>query len=320
MNWLFIAGLVLATSGVAGAITFNQDYSGPIVLKFSNFDSARIYVGPDGTYTSNSGPDELTLADLKNNSWSQGDAYGSINPPGAQPGEDCWGLFELSTISGKDPNTGVFNVVLWEKGGANDTKADIVGMFYGVVDQQVTLHTRTDGLIEQEVWSSGANSKLDLYEVPNGSAVLQDPTARTGAGQFPGWTVGTPVLQGLMVADEITTPASPSGTKFWSRTILNPDATITSRQNALGNTKLFVEWYGGSAYPEFSAPGTDMGFFSDIYGNQTNFTWTTNSDDPAFGSYTGDNVVVPEPMTLLGLLLAAGSAGGYLKRRLSNIF
>lgn len=317
---LLVLGLVLVTSGVASAITFNQEYTGPIKMKFSNFESARLYNGPEGTYTADSGPGELTLTDLKNTAWSSGASYGSIAPPGGMQGEDAWGLFELMTIAGKNPVTGAYDVVLWEKGGPKDTVPDVVGIFYGVEDRQVTLR-KVDGLLEQEVWSAG-DIKLDLYEVPNGSADLKDPSARTALDQFPGWTNGTAVLKGAALADEIKTPPAPSGMKFWSRTILNPDdGTIVERESALGTAKLFVEWYGGSEYTKFKQAGPDAGFLTTIYGNETSFEWTANSDDPAFGFFTGkgggtDPGVIPEPLTLLGLLLATGSAGTYLRRRL----
>ena len=310
LKWLWIVGLSLATVG-AGAVTFNESYLGPLKFKFANYESSRIYIGPDGTYTSDSGPDGLTLTDLKNTAWMPGMAYGSIAPPGGVMGEDSWGLFECTTILGQDPVTGQYNIVLWEKGGPMDTKPDIVAMFYGAVDMQVTLTTRPDGLVQQEVWAAG-DLRMDMYEVPNASAILSSPQARTAVDQYPLWTVGEPILRGVALADQIDFPPPPAeGMKYWSRLILNPQTGTVSRSSLDGTARLFVEWYGGSEYPRFSIPGPDLEFTAHLYGNDTNFDWTTSSDDPAFGG------VIPEPVTMLGLLAGAAGIGRYLRRRMA---
>ena len=319
---MLVAGLVFVVSGTAGAVVFNQSYSGPLKFKFSNYDSMRIYFGPDGTYTDSSGPQGYTLGTLNSQAWAPGAAYGSIAAPGAKSGEDAWGLFELTTIAGRDPSTGQYNVILWEKGGAADTRPDIVGMFYGIDYQKVTLKTRADGLVEEEVWGGGNNMRCDFYEVPNGSAILADPTARTGTSTFPLWTVGTPVLQGAGLPGQFTTPPGDSDTQYWSKIIFNPaDGSVVGRETAEGTAKLFLEWYGGTSYDQFHISGPDLEFTSQVYGNQTVFNWTGNTDDPAIGG-TGEwdeddnyNNVVPEPLTMLGMVFAIGGTCKYFRRR-----
>jgi hypothetical protein len=314
LNWFLVAVLTLTASG-AGAVVFNEPYEGPLKFKFANYESSRIYFGPDGTYTLNSGPNGLTLTDLKNTPWMTGAEYGSIAPPGAMSGEDSWGLFECTTILGQDLVTGQYNIVLWEKGNPGP---DIVAMFYGVVDMQVTLTTRPDGLVEQEIWSAG-DLRMDMYEVPNASAILAAPSARTGADQFPLWTVGDPILRGVALADQIDFPTPPEpGMKYWSKVILDPETSgVVSRSSVEGTAKLFVEWYGGSALQQFSIPGPDLEFTTHLYGNDTNFNWTTSSDDPAFGGANKMEPppgVIPEPVTMLGLLLATGGVTNYFRR------
>lgn len=314
MNAVLVVAVVLAIGGSAYAVTFNQPYMGDLKFKFSNYDSGRIYVGPDGVYTPDAGPSGnggiITLTDLKDTPWTAGQTYGSVAAPGAVQGEDGWGLFELTTIMGKS-DTGQYNIVLWEKGGVGDTRPDIVGMFYGLVDQQVTLTTRTDGLVEQEIWAAGDDFRVDFYEVPNGTALLSGPEARTAINQFPLWTVGDPILTGNGLADQFVTPIPPtSGLKYWSKTVMNPNTgSVVPRSSAEGSAKLFVEWYGGTDYGQFSIPGADLEFTTHVYGNETIFDWTTNTDDPAFGG------AVPEPATMLAGLLTVGALGGYLRRR-----
>ncbi|MCL2700147.1 MAG: PEP-CTERM sorting domain-containing protein [Phycisphaerae bacterium] len=321
LTWVLVTGLALTTAG-AGAVTFNEPYTGPLKFKFANYESSRIYFGPDGTYTATSGPDGLTLTDLKETAWVPGvTSFGSIAPPGGIPGEDTWGLFECTSIYGQDPVTGQYNVVLWEKGNPGP---DIVAMFYGVVDMQVTLTTRPDGLVQQEIWAAG-DLKMDMYEVPNASAILNAPTARTAADQYPLWTVGEPILRGAAIENQIDFPTPPeSGMKYWSKVILDPQAgSVVSRSAIEGTAKLFVEWYGGSAFQQFSISGPDLEFTTHLYGNDTKFDWTMSSDDPAFGGANPpptppqppQPTVIPEPITMMGLLLAAAGAGNYLRRR-----
>lgn len=308
-----VACLILAVSGTAGAITFNQPYSGPIKFKLESWDMGTLYntssIQNDTVFSGVSTLDGL----------SQFPPPGTVSPipSGKYAGqtEDGWGIFRVTEIRSDDG----LGTLLWSS--ATDNSADLVGMFYGSVDTALYIDSVAG---QQTIQSDGANFKLyaqekGIFDPAQGSSnrVAFDKYNTVGfAADGSALASSALVLEGKATAG--VNPVSDS----------EPASQLTSfafESKRGGKGDMFIDITGGewasmfetSGY--FDPPSADGDLFMqstlyDIFNPPTeNFDWTVVNDDPIRGNITGN--VIPEPISMLTVISGIGCLAGYIRKR-----
>ena len=325
--------MVLAVSGTAGAITLiyeegpniGQWYGpGPVTIKLTNFDVGSLYpigVAPTGysglPAPADGGGEAAGVAAL--------DGVDIVSPPGAlalgtYPGldgfmEDTWGIGKITRI--EDP--------------ALDAVWTTLGKGY---ELNVIFHSEQDIFVETQGVGpdqriDGVGLRVDVYSNPTGSFSAVGGTALRGAGNtYPGITGGVLELSMLSLPGYINIAGVGAGlaTQFESR--FNPVTTT-------GDGEAFVELIAGTnSYAQFNTDGwampgpnaaalgglgfdltADLRLQFDTSPNLLAGTdWLVTSDDPVKGTV----LLIPEPLTMMAVVLGIGGLGGYIrKRRLS---
>ena len=298
MKIIVAAGLILALSGSAWAITFNQTWNGPVIFHITSRDSGTIYNGAP------------------------------IKGPGSLPGEDSWGVFSIDSIE-KAMAVGPNNITglgepLWS---ANTTDGkELVGMLYGEQD----LGHSTVGA-QQHIEGVGVNvtvfeQTFGLYNkgIPGSAARVM-----TSPGEYV--SIGDDVSSSLWLSGT-STPGFlgslfPGVTEF----VGTYDYSVPTG-SVSGSAHMYLSVgavdYDGDGNPDVGSANQsyDTNFFQGSLGsadfsldmttyqnNPTNtpggFDWTVTNSDPLKGW------VVPEPLTMLSVFGAVVGIGGYIRKR-----
>jgi len=330
--------MVLAVSGTAGAITLiyeegpniGQWYGpGPVTIKLTNFDVGSLYpigIGPTGysglPAPADGGGEAAGVAAL--------DAAALITPPGAlplgpwmSPGgpgpgpgmEDTWGIGKITRI--EDP---ALDAVWTTLGKGHELNM----IFYAEQD----IYVETQGIgPDQRI--DGVGLRVDVYRNPTGSfSALAGTAGRGAANTYAGITGGVLELSMVSLPGYINIAGVGAGlaTQFESR--FNPVTTT-------GDGEAFVELIAGTnSYGQFNTDGwampapnaavlgglgfdltADLRLQFDTSPNLLAGTdWLVTSDDPVKGNV----LLIPEPLTMMAVVLGIGGLGGYIrKRRLS---
>jgi hypothetical protein len=294
---------------MAEALTFNTSYTGPIVMKFKNWDVGVLYdVDQDGDGL----PDVATYTDAGTlNGLTQLAPTGAKNPLVGEK-EDSWGVFRLDSIT--DP-TGTID--LWNRFTAT---TEITGIFWGehdvYMDQTVVTYLGTD-YVSQDI--HGVGMHIAFFEqaklggtVPNPYPVGGIAAARTAPGAFTTFTDGTLIWSMNSVPGHDTSfPTHEFFANFW------PDDSPLGG-NASGGFfadmgAVDLDGDGGADVGTLNwlidtnpTPDFQFAFTGDPDGT---FTWIVISDDPIRTS------VIPEPLTMFGVFGAASALVGYMRRR-----
>jgi hypothetical protein len=124
---ILAAALVAAGLGSsAKAVTISQivgNYSGPLTIKYSNYDVGTLYDVAPGTYTN---PDAIPLQ-------SPPPSLKALTGGASSPfvDGDSWGIFKVKEIDGAG------DTILWQTGAT--TSFEITGIFWGETDIQVAF-------------------------------------------------------------------------------------------------------------------------------------------------------------------------------------
>jgi hypothetical protein len=286
--------VILAVAVPASAIPLSNFAGGPIQIKFTNLDTGTLYNVGAG----NQGPfvGEATL-----------DGLAQTPPPNRFGIEDSWGIARVSEIDDSLGN------VLWSRVSNNE---ELVGIFWGERDTYFN-QTLINGQTSQEI--HGVGQKIAFFSVP-GNQVINLPgtfttanrTAEdvvTGLNTLPGtsllWTLNTvPGFNDAFPTDEFFTTFFPPGNSFGG---LNAFGGMYAQ---VGTVNLFG---GGSILgPDNSrfigTPSWRITFTGQLP-DPTNTGFLVKSNDPINAQ------VVPEPMTMAGLLLGLGTLVGYARKR-----
>lgn len=275
-------------------------------------------------------------------------APGALDADGAGPGtrlEDSWGIALLYHVNPGHLNNpgspgsivgsnGTTPVIYDNSAGTEGTWVTI--MFHGGVDTQVTT-TAGNGINgipagQQKQTAITSGLMFEAYAVDaaginaNLVGALKDPVnladyvaaSRVDFNTYTGWTGDTiagsvqlisatsDYFQNSVVVDaagNIVSNAQDSSTAYF-----NVDATNTAWiWNPLWGTKA-----GQPAElqdPLSAVPNTNVWFQWTLDNGQRG--WNVHSDDVG-GAFTN---AVPEPVTILGVILGVGSLGGYIRRR-----
>lgn len=330
---LLMGGIVLALTVPTRATTipFQQAYNGPVYLDIEDYDDSVIYDWNNGLLADGQTPivtGTAYPAGLVKKSWP---GYATVG------NESAWGIFkvgfiEAAEITGPNGITQVSpRVKLFEDG---DNSLELVGIFYGGQDQTVTFLT-PGALGMQEIAAGGYT--VDFYTQTVGTYDGGGPVGGPGATnrfsleRYP--TVGYDAAGNLLGSAELVL-------RLKSQAGIQQDefeATFTPDGGGSGNGQFnfYASVYGDStlyADPLDPLAGGSMNdlFETDIFpcggavavvpdtwadirfkgtSDPTNKEWIVHSSDPATGG------VIPEPVTMAGLLLGIGCLGRYIRRR-----
>jgi hypothetical protein len=247
-KWLLVFGLTLALSRTAGALTnipFRQawpatgdpDGAAPIYCHLVDHSCRTVYV-----------PEYLAGGAAPEGVWLDPDDLVSLPAPGATPGEDAWGVFEVDQIRKADFSTLGDIVplggddVLYLPG---DEGVELVGIHHGYHDIAVKFNPPGPGGAGFETQSIGG--QYEFY--------LQD------SGLFDDGVMGSSG-RNLVTGDYATTGTDAGATLVLdgsSQTGFYPDM-------GLGDPESFALFYPSSTYPgrsnayvELSDPGAGAG-------------------------------------------------------------
>jgi hypothetical protein len=346
LKLLTVAGVVLAVCAAAGAdsIPLAGSYNGPVVMHLTNFDDGVTY---PGTFVGGA-PVPMGVELLVNGGISP--TNGLVYPPltkvqgiANQAGEDSWGVFRIDQIlagevTGPNGITPVSpNVELYSDG---DAGLELVGIFYSRTDLSVTFVA--PGPAGPTVFIKSAGDKYEIFTQPvgtyngGGTPFLADGASQRVAGvpnEYP--TVGydgtgtntlLPGAQHVLTgesqpgieAQEIFTTFTPdpfgggNGTFniYISLGPVDPDGAgplgaVVGSDNP---------WFDLDSFPNGGAvasiPGTTADFRLKGTTEPTNKEWLVRSSDPLTSA-----LLVPEPLTMLGVFLGVGGLAGYIRKR-----
>ncbi|MHC4715875.1 MAG: PEP-CTERM sorting domain-containing protein [Planctomycetota bacterium] len=203
---------------------------------------------------------------------------------GAQPGEDAWGIYKVTSITDAGAN------VLWADG---DGGREVAGVFYGIQDMAVTYDH-----IDAEWTILSTNMTLDLWDNPHGSLdATLGSAGRIGAAGYAGITDvgGTMILRAL---------SRVGGPGFGL-----PELDTVVNAPGYGDLRAWADVIGGTQQADFDTDsqlgGTDLYLSADIFPG-TVADWQCGSSDPIAGRF------IPEPCTIAVL---AGGMVALLSRR-----
>ncbi|HUT59994.1 MAG TPA: PEP-CTERM sorting domain-containing protein [Phycisphaerae bacterium] len=310
---LLMGGIVLALSGQVWGLTLLHPYNGPMTMQLANWDEGTLYLNlNDGEYT---GAYLHTL---------QTTDPGNLTTPWrilpiSGDGSDTWGIVRINNIY----STEAVPQLLFD-GLAGPTS--LTGIFYGETDTFMKQATDINGNTVQNIHGTGMN--LAIYEQPRvGSLfnpVLNGPSTGSGGTATPPMYAG--VTDGALVWTMASAPgnnaAYPTDEFFSTFTfgdiynssqgkVLFDMATIpfgggfiTGPQNWQLDTDTFATSINTTVdvTNTFTA-SADPGQYPDIG------SWLVRSSDPF------NTNIVPEPVTMAGLLLGIGCLGRYIRRR-----
>lgn len=320
--------LVAALSEAAWAVTPPPYWSPVNQLKSRNQDNGTTYAVTDpvafaaaGGFGTTFDPDNLA-----------GTGISRTKPTGAvaQPGnpnelEDSWGIIHVyfikaGTLTGNQTQVnGIPAAPTWDNSdGLEDTW--LVGIFYGGNDTGITftnplnataLTISTEGL-HFELWAVD-RAALSASATLNGVGPIDpenlvdfDAANRSAANRYDGWVdgVGIKLLTGVSTEQTFSGTISADGLTFDGQTDAYFDIDATDP------TGLWNAAWGSD--PQLLSLVNSV--LSDAY-----FSWDVQNSsrdwDVASTDLGGVANVIPEPLTMIGLVLGIGSVGGYLRRR-----
>jgi hypothetical protein len=322
--------LILTVGGVAQALTLQY---GPFFQKTLNYEIAPAYSG--GVAGSYYFRDNATSYHTEEHGLlTYGDRvtdglFSDLTidrPDGLEDGEDSFGLLRITTIAGGNispvdsrfgdgsnaslvGNDITAGSIYWAESFGHDEL--LHGILYGGQDQVVECIVPDS---QYRIWQ--ADGLFDIYLVDDPAGLLEpfdaglEPTDRTGTAEFDGWFDDATDL--LIWSGEL------GYFRFEGSTIVNPQGQFIFD----GNTEILADFAANKVgllddrlVNWWTAPGDTVPLYD---------MWQTwNIGDPFVyrDGWTGSEdsgrgfIPVPEPVTMLGVLLGLGSLGGYVRKR-----
>jgi len=309
MKLLLGVALLLALSGPAWAIPtnipFEKAYNGPVVLDIYNWDNGTVY---SNQLTNNRGSAQVGVL------YNASDLVVASPIVGPSGVGDGWGIVTVAGIVKGTVSNGVISPVLGSSGKlyeSGDAGTAIMGVFWGRQDDKVIFNN--DG--SQTIYAdpAGSSEHVNLYVVPessldNWNLGMSGPAGSPSAGLYTGITdVGTLVLSGTVVTNSYSNGGGGNDGVF---STFNPAGGVNC-----GSFEFYIDWTGGTDINTFGSP-VGQGYFggsTDAYlsghDNGGNFGWLVQSYDPAYMN------AVPEPVTMMSMVLGIGCLGRYIRRR-----
>jgi hypothetical protein len=328
LKFSLVVAIALAIAGPAQAIVLLQPYAGPVTMKFRNWDTGTLYNIPDGPATvGEAAMDALPIV--------------PGFPPNSFGSEDSWGVVQLTEIYGDQ------NQLLWSA--AIPGTPEITGLFWGERDTYISQTTSVQG-ISQDI--HGVGFKIAFWEDANKD--LGNPpgqyvsSANVGTDRriaeelFEGATEGNLLWTGNSVPgfdpnfpnDEFFTTFSPSGAIFFGLNAFGgmyidlgtvytdgadgePGVAGFDDDGINGVDDIGERGFAGSDDVAMLGSGNQLFDTSGPVDWRIAFTGKPDgtgeflvlSDDPI------DTTIIPEPITMLGMLLGMGGVARYVRKR-----
>jgi len=238
--------------------------------------------------------------------------------------EDQWGIFAMRVIDAGAmfaPGTPTADIsqkspvdVSYEWADTNTMTGNtaLVGIFYdgwtfSVTKAGATLTTQSKGT-KFELWAVDKSSLLTTFN-SQGPAYDGNAGIRSAQNRYAGWVTGagTLLLTGNSVFEEF------SGTQLSAAPLAFDGFSHLYFDVPVGGPGLWNPLLGTGDY--FTAPNgaiADIKLTYDIDPGQNG--WSVNSHDD--GGFT---FAVPEPLTMLGLVVGVGGVGRYMRRRMKAV-
>ena len=306
---LLMGGIVLALAVPASALSFTQPYSGPITMHLTNYDIGTQYWNLTPGYAYNN----TELHALPTSDPGGGGAWRQLATGGllGATQSDTWGILRVDQILKPD------NTILWS---ADSASTEITALFYGLQDQY-NLQTQLGSAgFEQDI--RGTGMQIVFFEDSAKDFTNSGPTGWV-------WDAVNSVPTYATVTD---------GTLLWtmaSTAGFNPTDTtnefFATFQNAAGiNTtgdflaNMTPDPYWGTGTENWTLDTNSRGGFAPgpVYDPKLAdvlFHFGADQEDTGgFLLHSYDPIktsIIPEPVTMAGMLLGIGCLGRYVRRR-----
>lgn len=323
---LFLAGaVVLAGANLAQGVSLA---TGPGIIKTWNYEIGTSYSGgTSGTFYFRDAAASYTTEEhglLTYDALNPNHKlFSDLNVIRASDNEDAWGLLRITNIfygdiTGSDSRFGdgndgtpignniTSNTSYWSEGNNGEY---LLGMFYG--HQDLIVECVNDATNQYRVWGEGG--EFDIYVVdgfPGNPSIAANlnPAFRTGFDSFDNWFD--------KANDEL----------FWGGgfNYFRFDGDATTLTDFDGESEVLLSFTRGSQTNPAPNLGTDdSDWWTAPDGSKADMWQSWNIGDPFVfdNGWTGSEdsgrfyQPVPEPVTMLGLFLAVGSLGGYIRKR-----
>lgn len=315
-----IVGFLAALVVPASALTLPSYFGGVNYLKSRNEDSGSLYFISDPALFAASGGfgHAYTQAEIA----AANSGITKIQSVGGIGNEDSWGIVRMYHIETGllDPSKTQVNangVVSFDDSLGTDS-TQIVGMFYGGVDASVTWFGPNTVQIQTvgtnfELWAvEGANllasaTAAGVAPVNGVTLVGFNAANRTVPSEYAGWLDATSKAGGVQLLSGVTTEQLFLGT-------INVSGVAGS-----SNTYFDINAAGPGIWDLAWGANPGLLSFQNSVPSDMWFNWTISNSQRGWASQSQDNGgvanVIPEPVTMLGLLLGVGGVGGYIRRR-----
>jgi len=346
--WKLISAvaLVMVVTGTTWAITVPPLPGGVDYLKSRNADNGSTYVvaglDPGDSFSFNptglpgNGTPTAVLGNLNGSPATR--TVQKFQAPGAIGNEDSWGIALLYQIApGHISNPGSNGTIIGFNGpivydnSAGTQSTWCTTMFHSGVDISVNVLAGNGsngiptGQLKETISTSGL--KFELYAVDaaaidaalagavKDSVNLADyvPASRLAIDKYKGWTGNT--IGGVLLAD---------GTSDYFQSTVVVDATGAVVSNSLdASTVYFNINAAGAGLWDYTWGTQDKLLTPDGIATNAWFQWTLDSGQRGWNVHSDDVggavAAVPEPVTILGVILGIGGLGGYIRRRFQTV-
>ncbi|MFW6061306.1 MAG: hypothetical protein ACOC93_00710 [Planctomycetota bacterium] len=313
--------VLLGLAAGAQAISYDDSYTGPVEYDLEQWMVARQYTGPRRTVDGADAVNRVRQT-TPEGLWSE-------IPGGRYRGqrEDAFSVLRLTRVVADDGS----GRVIWTD---EESDSELVGLLYGLVD--TGLAADAEGVRTMQA----AGGYFEIWEQPSGSFNPETgPGGRTAFGGFEGIGRQGGVADSSLVLRGRTAPGVSRipGTSGEAHSRIDVDPASSSSPTGDGwfedgSHSIYLDSQGGgwkqhpafgqespqvywdAVDPRFGATRQgDLGLQMNIQPYtplNSRDLWVIASEDPAAP------VVMPEPITLVTILLGAGGVGGYARRRL----